>query len=550
MVLHHQPIKPIPPLTQKIARHAFPKGNLYMNLRDELGTFYDDRDFAELYSSEGQPALRPGNLALVCVMQYMANLSDRGAVEAVASRIDWKYALGLELTDPGFDSSVLTLFRSRLLNGGTEQLLLDKLLERCQQLQLIKAKGKARTDSTHILAAIRNLNRLEYVGETLRCALNALAVVVPDWLSNLVAPDWFERYSRPVEESRLPRGTEARNEYAAQIGQDGMKILEAIYDEPTTPQWLREISAIENLRIAWTHQYWIDNGQLHWRSHKDLPPAGERSHSPYDTEARYGNKRYTTWMGYKVHLTETCDKEQVHLITNVQTTPAHWADVDQTDSIHQSLADKDLLPTEHLVDAGYVDGTLLVESKQQYDLELIGLVRDNVSWQSKIPEGYDLSKFKINWKTKQATCPAGVKSTKKWTVHKDKWNNTVIGIKFPRAACRECQFRHLCTRSKTEPREITLRPKDEHLAIVKRRKQQKTKTWSKKYNQRAGVEGTISQGVRGLGLRKCRYVGLDKVHLQHILTATAMNAIRLFAWFEGIPLAKTRVSSFAKLAPD
>jgi transposase len=234
MVLHSHSIKPIPPLTKEIAQKAFPKGNLYMTMRDELGIFYDDEDFAELYSSEGQPALHPGGLALICVMQYMANLSDRGAVEAIAARIDWKYALGLELTDSSFDSSVLTLFRSRLLNGSKEKLILNKLLERCQQLQLIKAKGKARTDSTHILAAIRNLNRLEYVGETLRSALNALAMVVPDWLSNIVTPDWFARYSKPVEESRLPRGTEARNEYAANIGRDGIKILEAIYDEPTT----------------------------------------------------------------------------------------------------------------------------------------------------------------------------------------------------------------------------------------------------------------------------------------------------------------------------
>ena len=550
MVLHPHGIKPIPPLTKEIAHKAFPKGNLYMTLRDELGLFYDDDDFAELYSSEGQPALRPGNLALICVMQYMANLSDRETVEAVASRIDWKYALGLELSEPGFDFSVLSLFRSRLLNGSKEKLLLDKLLERCQQLKLIKAKGKARTDSTHILAAIRNLNRLECVGETLRAALNALAVVAPNWLSNIVERDWFDRYSKPVEESRLPRGTEARDVMAETIGRDGMKILEVIYDEPNTPFWLREIPSVENLRITWIHQYWINNGELHWRSHKDLPPAGLRSNSPYDTEARYGNKRHTSWLGYKIHLTETCDKDRVHLITNVQTTEAHLADVDQTESIHQSLADKEFLPSEHLVDTGYVDGTLLVKSKQQHDLELIGPVRDNVSWQSKNPDAYDLSKFKINWKTKQATCPQGVKSTKKWTVHKDKWDNTVIGIKFPRGACRSCQFRHLCTRSKTEPREITLRPKDEHLAIVKRRKQQTTKTWSKKYKQRAGVEGTISQGVRGFGLRECRYVGLDKVRLQHILTATAMNAIRLGAWFEGVPLAKTRVSSFAKLAPD
>lgn len=550
MVLHRQSIKSIPSLTKEIARKAFPKGNMYMTMRDELGSFYDDDDFAELYSSEGQPALHPGSLALICVMQYMANLSDRGAVEAVAARIDWKYVLGLELTASSFDSSVLSLFRSRLLNGGKEQLLLDKLLKRCQELNLIKVKGKARTDSTHILAAIRNLNRLEYVGETLRSALNALAVAHPNWLSSVVTPDWFDRYSKPVEESRLPRGTEARNDYAAIIGQDGMKILEAIYDEQTTPQWLREIPVIETLRIAWIHQYWIDDGQLCWRSHKDLPPAGSRSNSPYDTEARYGNKRHTSWLGYKVHLTETCEKKQVHLITNVQTTQAHLSDVDQTESIHQSLADKKLLPSEHLVDAGYVDATLLVESKQQHNIELIGPVRDNVSWQSKNPDAYDLSRFKINWKTKRATCPQGIKSNKKWSIHQDQWDNTVITIKFPRAACRECQFRHLCTRSKKEPREINVRPKDEHLAIVKRRKQQKTKTWSKKYNQRAGVEGTISQGIRGFSLRECRYVGLDKVHLQHILTATAMNAVRLFAWFEGIPLAKTRVSSFAKLAPD
>ena len=166
MVLHPQSIKAIPILTREVARQAFPKGNLYMSLRDELGTFYLDSDLTELYATEGQPALHPGRLALICVMQYMGNLSDREATEAVAARIDWKYALGLELTDPSFDSSVLSLFRSRLLKGGKEKLLLDRLLERCQDLKLIKAKGKARTDSTHILATIRNLNRLECVGET------------------------------------------------------------------------------------------------------------------------------------------------------------------------------------------------------------------------------------------------------------------------------------------------------------------------------------------------------------------------------------------------
>ena len=374
MVLHPQSIKPIPPLTRQIAQQAFPKGNLYMTLRDELGTFYNDEDFAQLYSTEGQPALSPWHLALICVMQYIANLSDRGTVEAIAARIDWKYALGLKLTDPGFDASVLSLFRSRLLNGSKEKLLLDKLLERCQQLKLLKAKGKARTDSTHILATIRNLNRLECVGETLRAALNALAVTAPDWLLNIAEKDWCDRYSKPVEESRLPKGTEARNDYAETIGRDGMKILEVIYDDPTTPLWLREIPAIETLRVTWIHQYWMDNGKLRWRTHQDLPPSGHRSNSPYDTEATYGKKRHTTWIGYKVHVTETCEKNQVHLITNVQTTKAHLTDVNQTDSIHQSLAERKLLPHEHLVDAGYVDGTLLVSSQQKHHHDKMFLI--------------------------------------------------------------------------------------------------------------------------------------------------------------------------------
>ena len=283
-------------------------------------------------------------------------------------------------------------------------------------------------------------------------------------------------------------------------------------------------------------------------SAEDLPPAGKRSDSPYDPEARYGNKRSTTWTGYKVHITETCPSDEVHLITNVETTPAHLSDIDQTEVIHESLAAQELLPDEHFVDAGYVDGTLLVNSLEQHSIQLIGPVRPNVSWQSKIPGGYDLSQFKINWKTKRVTCPQGKKSTNKWTFHKDKWGNTVIGIKFPRQTCRLCPARSLCTRSKTEPREITLRPQPEHEAIVRRRQEQQTPEWLEQYHRRAGIEGTISQGVRAFGLRKARYLGLAKVHLQHILTATAINAVRLVAWWQGVPTELTRTSRFAALA--
>lgn len=210
MSVHTQPINPVPEETARVARLAFPKGNRYLTLRDEIGTIYTDQDFADLFSTYGQSAVPPWQLALICVMQFMEDLTDRQAVEAVRSRIDWKYALGLELSDPGFDFSVLCEFRARLIAGNAEAKLLDRLLDAFKERGWVKARGKQRTDSTHILAAIRTLNRLESIGETMRAALNSLATVAPDWLQAWVPPVWFERYGRAVEEYRLPKGMEAR----------------------------------------------------------------------------------------------------------------------------------------------------------------------------------------------------------------------------------------------------------------------------------------------------------------------------------------------------
>ena len=382
----------------------------------------------------------------------------------------------------------------------------------------------------------------------MRAALNALATVAPGWLLPLVPHEWFDRYGRAVEEYRLPKGIAARSEYAQTIGCDGMQLLMAIYDDETTPQWLRQVPVVEILRQTWVHQYYMDNGQVALRAAADLPPAGNRFDSPYDPDARYGNKRSTTWTGYKVHITETCDVEEVHLITNIETTHAHISDVAQTEPIHAALATIALLPSEHFVDAGYVDSNLLVTSNKKYGVEVVGPVRPNVSWQAQISGGYDISQFTVNWKTKRVTCPQGKKS-KSWTPTEDAWGNPVVYVKFSRTACRLCPVRVLCTRSKSEPRSLTLRPKAEHLAIQSIRQQQQTEEWIKRYNIRAGVEGTLSQGIRDFGLRQARYIGLPKVRLQHIMTAVAINVVRMVAWLRGVPHAKTRTSQFAALAP-
>ncbi len=367
----------------------------------------------------------------------------------------------------------------------------------------------------------------------MRAALNTLATVAPDWLRSWVPSEWFDRYGRAVDEYRLPKGIAARQEYAETIGSDGMQLLIAVYAE-TASQWLRQVPVIEILRQTWVHQYYVENDQVRWRAATDLPPAGSRFDSPYDPDARYGNKRSTTWTGYKVHITETCDLDQVHLISNVETTHAHICDVTQTEPIHAALASKALLPSEHIVDAGYVDSNLLVTSHKKHGVEVVGPVRPNVSWQARISGSYDISQFAVNWKTKRVTCPQRKKS-KSWTPTEDAWGNPVVYVKFSRTACRLCPVRTLCTRSKSEPRSLTLRPKAEHLALQFIRQQQQTEEWIERYNIRAGVEGTLSQGIRAFGLRQARYFGLPKVRLQHIMTAVAINVVRMVAWLRGVP---------------
>src|SRR5499433_3291060 len=177
MSLHAQPFTDVPLETARVAHAAFPQGNIYMRMRDEIGGIYEDEAFAPLFSARGQPAEAPWRLALVTIMQYAEGLPDRQAADAVRSRIDWKYALNLELTDSGFDHTVLSEFRARLITGSAEQLRLDTFLQMCRERKFLKARGRQRTDSTHVLAAIRVLNRLECVGETLRHALNSPAVV-------------------------------------------------------------------------------------------------------------------------------------------------------------------------------------------------------------------------------------------------------------------------------------------------------------------------------------------------------------------------------------
>ena len=265
------------------------------------------------------------------------------------------------------------------MSGSVEELILTKLLAHFRQHGLLKAQGQQRTDATHVLGAIRTLNRLEFVGETMRHALNTLAIVAPGWLQAHYLPEWLERYGDQVQEYRLPSSKAKREAYAQTIGRDGLSLLEAI-DAAEAPDWLREIPALQTLRLVWFQQYsFPEIGLLCWRPDKELPPAHLRLENPYDPQVHYATKRHMHWVGYKVHLTETCDPDQPRLITNVETAPAWRQDNKSLPAIHQKLQEKDILPEDHLVDKAYVDAVLLVESKTGFGVNLVGPTRPDTS---------------------------------------------------------------------------------------------------------------------------------------------------------------------------
>jgi transposase len=537
----------IPADTAELAKRVFRKGNRYVRLRDELGLIFAEDEFQKLYSTQGAPGVSAVRLALVTLVQYMEELSDREAAEAVRSRIDLKYLLGLELGDEGFDYSVLSEFRQRLLDGKAENQLLDKLLQVCQQQGWLKAGGKQRTDSTHMVGAVRSLSRQELVGETLRAALNTLAAEAPAWLQAQAPAAWYQRYSQRIEAYRLPKSQKAREAWILQVGRDGEQLL-AWLTTAEAPAAVQSLPAVTTLRTVWTQQFHLDGTTVRWRQAGELPAARAMVQSPYDNEVRYSEKRTTTWEGYKVHLTESCDEGLPHLITQVTTEEATQPDGNTTDSIQTDLAAKKLLPAQHLVDGGYTDADHYAHSHSQHQLDLVGPTTPDGSWQAKSAAGFDHSHFHLDWDKQQATCPGG-KTSQYWLPDAKPASNPTLLIRFHPQDCAACSLRTQCTRSVSGARSLRIRPQAQYDALQAARQRQQTPAFRQLYRQRAGIEGTLSQAIRTADLRFARFIGKAKTHLQNVATAAAINLLRLADFLAGHQPAQTRRSAFARLAP-
>ncbi len=476
------------------AMYARRRAPLPVQVRDQLGELFADAQFAGAFGVRGKPGWSPGRLALVTVLQMAEALSDRQAAEAVGDKLSWKYALGLGLEDPGFDASVLSEFRTRVVQHGLEERVLDLLLVALKDKGLVRAGGRQRTDSTHVVAAVRDLNRLELAGESVRACVEALAVAAPGWLAaTFDVSGWGRRYGRRIDSWRLPTSQVKRAELAVAYGQDGFALLAAVYSA-AAPGWLRELPAVEVLRVVllqnYTRTITSDGREVVRRRETDtdgLPPGRLRLTSPYDTDARWGVKRDTFWNGYEVHLSETCDQPEVggdadtadaaagqqgqappagelpNLITGVATTDATVADQAMTEPIHRQLAGRGLLPGEHYVDSGYPSAELIVGARATFGIALITPVLQDTSPQARAGAGFDRAAFHIDWDAQQVRCPQGHPSAS-WSACTQRGTQAVV-VKFPAPLCQACPVRHQCTTTSRGGRQLTFRPRQVQQAL-------------------------------------------------------------------------------------
>ena len=547
-------------------------------IRDRLGEWLHDEDFAAAFGIRGRPGWSPSRLALVTILQRAEKLTGRQAAESVRTRIDWQYLLGLPFDDPGFDHTVLPEFRDRVADAGLEQAALDALLERLAAEDLVKAGGKQRTDSTHVVAAVAALSRLELAGESVRAVLEALAAAHPDWLGQRICvSDFTRRYGTPMTSWHPPASQAKRDELAIAYARDGYALLEAVYDS-AAPAWLRELPAVDVLRrvLLQNNTRTITGGrEVIKRREKEpegdgLPPGHIRIASPYDTDARWGVKRDTFWLGCKLHVTETCDdpppcscrpgpagqepadgpghdKGCAHLafpnlITHVATTDATVTGIQMTGAVHDDLAGKNLAPGRHYLDSGYLSAAVVVSALATWGIALIGPLLADTSAQARAGNGYARADFTADYDARTVTCPQG-KTSASWTPCAQHGKDAIVAT-FSAADCGPCPARGLCTTGKR--RQLTLMPRALAEAQAAARAAEKTIPFRAGYARRAGVEGTMHQAASH-GARRARYRGLPKTRLDHAYMACALNLLRLEAFWTGTPLDRQRTSHLARL---
>ena len=517
----------MPEETGRIGKLLLRENDPYRLIGDQLFERWKEEEFADLYSSEGKPGYSPVILAFVSVFQFMERLADRQAAQALRMRLDWKYALHLRLDwlrRAGFDFSVLSEFRDRLIEGNAETRVFEKLVEEIRALGLIKARGKQRSDTAlkgvAMLVKVRRLSRIEMVVETLRLAVVALVEAHREGCEEIIPPSWEDRYGERFVRQRYSE--KEWQEYEANIGNDGMWLLKRLSDGGA-PAELQDLPAVQVLRTVWAQQFRETQGQMVYQDLKTYD-GHTQIQNPHDPEARYSRKRKFEWLGDKVQVTETEDEGYPHIITDIVGTNSNQTDYEELPLIQDRLIERQCKPGAHYVDAGDMSGPNLAHSRA-LEIDLIGPLPEVVTPQDLLPNGITQAQFQMDPQHKIVTCPQG---------HQARHPNRVVHawrFHFPQKVCAACPLRSRCC---TGQGGRTVGMSMHYDLVHAARTRQKTEAFKKDYHQhRSGVEGSLSALVRGQGMRVSRYIGHKKRNLQAIFTGCAANLKRTAHWLAG-----------------
>ena len=481
-----------------------------LSLRGKLESLY--------CGNNGRPAIDPVILCGVTLLQFMEKVADRRAAEHVVYHLGWKYALDLELPYEGFHPTVLVYFRDRLEENKVERILFDGIVDLLMGLGLVKRAGKQRIDSTHILGYVKEMSRLECATETLRLALEDLA----QELVGSQGPEFWEKlwvlYVQSEVGWRLSKAE--RDSRYRLCGQDIQELLEWV--DGKRPE-LAEMESVKLLRRVFEEQFEVVEGTVNSRWTR--PPRAVQN--PHDPHAHYAYKGSKQWIGYKVHVMESVDCEEPakvkaepgeHFITEILTTEAAQDEMTGlTESLKRQQEHHEIKPAAVYADGGYVTESTLSQA-ESHAMELLGPTRPDPH---KGP--YNADGFVVDIENEQAVCPQGKTSTQCSLI-----SDSHMGTEYYRlewgSQCDSCPVQKQCTRAKSGRRMLVVGLR--HDLVQKRREQMRADDFSQSMHPRNGIEGTHSELVRGHGLRRTKYRGLNRVALSHYLMGAACNVKR------------------------
>jgi transposase len=531
----------------------------------EILPLVTDRDFVGVYSEIGRGAVSPALLLHVSALATIEGLSDRQAAKAVKVRLDWKVALGLRVDYPGFHSTRLVRFRSRLLgrtskneqDEATEEekerarMLLDRIIQKLVDYGLVKRNQSVRLDSTHVLTAAKNINRYQTIFESMKLAVRAVDTEDSSLLGNETLAPLREKYSKPLGAYDLKKERVRKDLEVAT--KDALRLLKALEGEDH--ERLKGLKAVRVLRKAVEDNVELrrkgirrkkgrpkkgaDDGSLSGAdmaslfepgglSEEDVEvverQSGDRMITPHDESARLGVKKKGKfrWVGSKTHAAETVPEEgaQDSFVGDFNSAPANVPDIEETLPSLERLAERGLEPPRTYVDAGYVSGEPAARSRDDHGIELYGPPPEPHATGRFQPE-----QFSVDFEAGSATCPAG-KICDSFKLRYEEETFSGADARFNKATCSECPLAAKCRGKGKSWREVSFTAY--HHDLVKQRQKARTPEFKTEYKKRAPCEGIFADLSGPLGLRRSSVKGPAKVFFEQALGMVAINVKRFF----------------------